>query len=168
MYSILRQFTSNKNIFLLAFLCVLINCAEGQSKKKILRKARHYADKADFYNSKLEYQKLLKKDSLHKAGNMELGLVLNEYLENPAEAGFYLKRGERACKTDTVPELVYEIGRYYHMTGQFELAKIYFNKLLKYYIATTEGILVRQIVLKDIADCDYAIKNRKNIDYNFI
>jgi outer membrane protein OmpA-like peptidoglycan-associated protein len=133
-----------------------------------LRQARHYADNGDYYSSEEKYLKILKKDSLHKAANMELGLILNEYTENPLKAGPYLLRGERALKNDTIPELIYEIGRYYHMTGNFEKAKSYFSKLLKYQIATKEGLTVRAIILKDIADCDYAIKNDNKIDPRFV
>jgi outer membrane protein OmpA-like peptidoglycan-associated protein len=157
-----------KTIF---FVCIFIFLPTGksnaQSKKKILRKARHYADRADYVNSKIQYLKLLKKDSLSKAGNMELGLILNEYTLTPAEAGFYLKRAERAMKTDSIPELFYELGRYYHMTGNFENAKKYFNMLIKYQVSTREGILVRAVILKDIADCNYAIKNKETTNHRF-
>lgn len=163
-----QAFLFKITLVVLLSLFFSISNLQAQSKKRILRKARHFADKADFYSSKEEYLKLLKKDSLHKAGNMEIGLILNEYLENPAEAGFYLKRGERACKQDTVPELVYEIGRYYHMTGNYVDAKRYFKKLLRYFINTKEGLMVRTIILKDIADCDYAIKNSQFTNHRFI
>ncbi|HYG51482.1 MAG TPA: tetratricopeptide repeat protein, partial [Flavobacteriales bacterium] len=153
-------------VFILVSACY--HTAQAQTKKKLLRKARHYADKADYYNSKICYLKLLKKDSLHKVANMELGLILNEYVLTPAEAGFYLKRAERALQNDSIPELFYELGRFYHMTGKYEEAIRYFNMLLKYNVATKEGMLVRAIILKDISDCNYALRNNSIVDHRFL
>jgi outer membrane protein OmpA-like peptidoglycan-associated protein len=162
-----KIFFSIQRLFAFCYLLLFSFNSFSQSQNKLLRTARQHANKGNYYSAEESYLKILKKDSLHLAANMELGLILNEYLANPVKAGTFLFRAEKTLKNNAVPELIYEIGRYYHMTGNFEKAKTYFNQLLKYEITAKEDLVLRTNILKSIADCDYALNNKNKIDPRF-
>lgn len=142
--------------------------AQAQSKKKIFKKARKYSDDADFYGARAEYMKILEKDSLNKDANFELGIILNEYMENPVEAEKYLKRSERIYGADSVPELVYEMAKYHHMVGQFEEAKKYYSQFMSYIDESKEGKRIKKHVMKEMSDNYFAYENKTKVDKRYV
>lgn len=152
---------------ILVFLLALNGTGKAQSLARQLRMARAMADDANFSKASTFYKAVLEKDSLHYAANMELGILLLDYMEQPKASGQYLLRAERVMRKDTMPELYYEIGKYFQKTDQLEKAKSYYTLFSKYIADNEDGRRINKQLTKDLADCNYGIEN-KNVYTNVL
>jgi len=157
-----------KKIALLAFLLWAV-AGSSQSISKNLRLARMAVDNGDFATAASEYKKALAQDSNHFYANLEYGLLLFEYMNEPAGAGKYLLKAEKNSKKDTMPELLFGIGKCYHYLGDMQKAITYYHRFYRYIdLKDKDGILLEKEVSGYIANCKYTLSaagqvNRKRL-----
>jgi outer membrane protein OmpA-like peptidoglycan-associated protein/tetratricopeptide (TPR) repeat protein len=132
----------------------------SQSIAKSMRLAGKYVDAGDFAKGAAEYQKVLAKDSNYFYANQEYGLLLFEYMNEPAKAGRYLIKAEKTTKKDTMPELLFGLGKYYHFTGDYTKALYYYKRFHRYIdLKDKDGISLEQDVNSLIANCRYGLEH---------
>lgn len=157
-----------KRLLPLLLLFVFVS-GRSQSISKSMRLVRKHVDAGDFGKGAAEYQKVLAKDSNYFDANLEYGLLLFEYMNEPTKAGRYLIKAERASKKDTMPELLFGLGKYYHFTGDYPKAITYYNRFYKLIdLKDKDGIILEHDVSSLLANCRYAEEhpsepNRKRI-----
>lgn len=140
-------------IFFFAFLA-----GSSQTISKSLRLARKAVDKGDFATGATEYKKALALDSNHVNANLEYGLLLFEYMNEPAGAGRYLVKAEKSSSKDTFPELLFGLGKYYHFIHDPEKALYYYKRFYRYIdLKDKDGVLLEQEVSRYITNCEYTI-----------
>jgi len=148
-----------RNLLILAF-CFLTGAGFSQSISASLRIARNSVDKGDYEVSAIEYSKVLAQDSNHLRANLEYGLLLFEFLNEPEKAGRYLLKAEKYSLDDTMPEIFFGLGRYYHFIGDHNLAISYYQKLIPYIqTRSKDGKILESEVNRSIASCRYALQN---------
>lgn len=149
-----------KRFFIPALILLCLD-SQAQSVASSLNRARKAVDEGDFGKGAAEYKKILDKDSLNFRANLEYGLLLFEYMNEPGGSGAYLLRAEKNSGKDTMPELIYGLGKYYHYTGKFTQATNYYNRFYK-LIDThdKDGILLEKEVNRYRQNCLYAMDHQ--------
>ncbi len=142
-------------IFFFAFLS-----GSSQSISSSLKKARKAVDQGDFAAGATEYKKALALDSNHVNANLEYGLLLFEYMNEPAGAGRYLLKAEKSSHKDTFPELLFGLGKYYHYIDDPNKALHYYRRFYRFIdLKDKDGVLLEQEVSRYINNCQYTVSN---------
>lgn len=126
-----------------------------------LRKATSAFKKNNLQLARENYQKAYDLDKESYDANLGLGFVLSEYMDKYEEALPHLEIALKKSNPDTLPDLLFALGRCYHFTGNFEKAQSIFSEL--YVIATrnkTEDTYYINDLKKRTEDCVFAEKNK--------
>ena len=140
-------------------LLLLQSAAWAQSASASMRKARAAVDKGDYEIGAVEYGKVLKDDSSHIEANLEYGLLLFEFLNNPSKGGYYIKKAEKHCRKDTAPEILFGLGRYNHHISKYDEAIRYYQRLITHLDEQNpEGQALIREIQRNISNCRYAME----------
>ena len=134
---------------LLVFSLLLSSGLMAQSKEaaKLEKKGRKLLETEAFEEAKKVYQQLLKEDPNSVAYNYGAGL---SYYNSPIEkekALPYFESALKNSKQDTIPEILYYIGRSKHYKGDFDGAIVAYNSF-KSYLSRNRGNAL--ILLQDV------------------
>lgn len=149
-------------ILLTGLVLLLQSAAWAQSVSASMRKARAAVDKGDYEIGAIEYGKVLSADSSHIEANLEYGLLLFEFLNNPAKGGYYIKKAEQHCKKDTAPEILFGLGKYNHHISKYAEAIQYYQRLITHLDdKNPEGQALIREIQRNIANCGYAMEGHE-------
>ncbi len=126
-----------------------------------LRKATSAFKKNNLQLARENYQKAYDLDKESYDANLGLGFVLSEYMDKYEEALPHLEIALKKSNPDTLPDLLFALGRCYHFTGNFTKAQSIFSEL--YVIATrdkSEDTFYINDLKKRTEDCVFADKNK--------
>lgn len=143
----------------LVILFLITGTTQAQGISASLRKARAAVDKGDYEVGAIEYGKALKADSNHLDANLEYGLLLFEFLNNPSKGGYYIKKAEKQCKKDTAPEILFGLAKYYHHISRYEEAIRYYQRLMPHIDdKNPEGQALLKELARAVGNCRYAME----------
>ncbi|MBS1647352.1 MAG: OmpA family protein [Bacteroidetes bacterium] len=140
---------------LLSLLFGSVLPANAQSFKK----AERAASNIEYEKSIEEYKKILQKDSNNYQANYELGSLLCQYVNNPAQAGPYLLKAEKQSKKDTASEIIYHLAQYYQAVAQYPQATAYYKRTLNLITEDEAGAKLKNSINRNIESCTYAQNN---------
>jgi len=143
---------------LLFGLFIICNGIFSQSSKYI-RKAEGAVYSGKYETARVYYSKALEQDANSFKANYGMGILLSEYLMNYEKSLPFLEKAvELSPNKDSVPELMFSLGKVYAFYKKYDLALSYFEKLLPYQDNVDDESFKRELN-KRIFDCYYAKKN---------
>ncbi|HXB41266.1 MAG TPA: OmpA family protein [Bacteroidia bacterium] len=143
----------NRFAFFLLFITGLT--VYSQSVSSDLRHAKNLVARGHYYLAADHYKEALKKDSLNKKANLEYGLLLTHFINNPGSAGTYLLRAERQSKKDTMPEVILGIAKYYQSKAEYAAAINYYKRMFSHIENNRDGRYMENIIRHSISSCEY-------------
>ncbi|MFI5203827.1 MAG: OmpA family protein [Flavobacteriales bacterium] len=118
----------------------------GGSEKSTLKKARKYLSLGDYDNAKAEYNKLLTISGQNPEYLFETGVsYYNSGVEKEKSLGLFKAALQNSTK-DTVPELLFYMGKIYHYVHEFSKAIEMYNAFRKYTSTNPNGLALQQEV----------------------
>lgn len=133
---------------------------------KFIRKAESAVYKGKYETARQYYLKALEKEPNNYKANYGVGIVLADYLGNYEKSAIYLeKAAELSPNKDSMPELMFALGKVYAYNKKYDQALTYFEKLLSIQDNSDDEIFKRDLN-KRIFDCYYAKKNTKTVPAN--
>jgi len=142
------------------FIFILIASISSAQINSYLRIANRALEKNNLEKAKSNFLKAYNLDKTNYEANLGAGFVLSEYMNKYEEALPHLEIALKNSKPDTLPDLLFALGRCYHFTGNFTKAETIFSEL--YVIATrnkSEDTFYINDLKKKTEDCEFA-KNK--------
>jgi outer membrane protein OmpA-like peptidoglycan-associated protein/tetratricopeptide (TPR) repeat protein len=126
---------------------------------RYLRKAARATENGYLEQARQYYLKALEKDSNDYRANLGLGITLSEFMDRPEEAIRYLERAYRVTPADTLPDLIFALGKVYEHFGRYREAIPFFDKLAGVNAVEEDDALFQMDVKKRKEDCLYGIEH---------
>ncbi len=143
-----------KRFFIVFFLYSYL-AGFSQSVSSDLRQAKNLVARGHYYLAADKYQDALKKDSLNKKANLEYGLLLSNFINNPGNAGPYRLRAESQSNKDTMPEVIFGMAKYYQSKAQYTAAIGYYKRMFSQIENTRDGRTMENSIRRNITNCEY-------------
>jgi outer membrane protein OmpA-like peptidoglycan-associated protein/tetratricopeptide (TPR) repeat protein len=157
-----------KKVYFIIAFCLLFFSVAAQStqEKKLLKKARKALSEADYDQAKVHYNQLLELNPTSQDFLFEAGLTyFNSDFEKEKSVA-YFEKAMQNTQGDTIPELLYYLGKAYHYTHQFDKAIYYYNEFRKFLAESMEGHLLGAEITRLIEMCNNGIEFQANEDKN--
>ncbi|MCW3077392.1 MAG: hypothetical protein JWO32_2001, partial [Bacteroidetes bacterium] len=146
-----------RTLYITLFLTTVITLfCSFKPVDKCLRRAARQTEKGNIQSAKTWYLKALEIEPNNYKGNLGLGLLMSELLDNYSGALPYLEKAFNNSEKDTIGDLLYALGKCYHNSGQYLKAISFFDRLHGYQDYEGE-IEFEKDINKRKADCGYAL-----------
>src|SRR6218665_3214494 len=142
-----------KKLLLLSSTVLL--AASCSQEKRLLHKAEIATERMEYDQAIAYYDEVLQKNSNSYRANAGKGIVLSEFTEQYDKAIPYLSKALSESPRDTLMNLNYNLGKSYHITGNYTQALYYYGKLKGY--SEKEDPSFSYTLSKAIDDCHYAL-----------
>ena len=132
--------------------------SQSSEEKKLLKKSRKALSSADYVQAKNYYSQLLQLNPTSPDYNFEAGLAYyNSEVEKEKSLGYFTAALNNSGN-DTIPELLYYLGRVNHYIHEFDKAIGYYNSFRKMLDEEGSGLLLNREVNHFIEMCNNGIR----------
>ncbi len=152
----------NRSVKILFLLFLLLSIDGFSQVRRCLSLADNAVFVADYAKAKKYYLKALARKPDNYKANLGMAILLTDYIEDYESSLPYL---EKALKTnpkkDTLPALMFALGRNFEFLGKFDSAIYYFQRLKRY--EDLDDKLFEKRIDQNIKNCVYAKNNTEVI-----
>ena len=132
-------------------------------EKKFVRKGRNAYRKGEYWKAKSYYDKVTQEKPTKPQYWLETGIVYYESQVEREKSIIYFEKALELSNQDTIPEILYYLGKAYHFNGQYEKAIEYYTLFLNEVKNSKKGMELRQEVIHEIEICNNGVdlRNKK-------
>ncbi len=162
------------NTFLKSFLCVSVlffslnvySQKPTKEEKKLLKKSRKYLANEKYTKAQESYSSLLKLNPKSDVYNFEKGLSYYFSEHERSKSLDFFKAALANTKEDTIPELLYYLGKSYQLNYQFTEAKEALTNFKDFIKAPPKGKSLLEETERSITHCENGIELTEAKDNN--
>lgn len=154
-----------KRAFSILFIICSLFFFRGQAQiSRYLRKAARATENGYLEKARQYYLKALAKDSNDYRANLGLGITLSEFMDRPEQALKYLEKAYRFTPRDTLPDLLFALGKVYEHHGRYQEAIPFFDKMAGVTAVEEDDAYFQLEIKKRKEDCLYGIEHNVYTD----
>ncbi len=143
---------------LVAFCSLGEGLSQSRGEKKLLKKARKALSEGNYLNAKSNYSELIQMNANSVDYNFEAGLsYYNSEVEREKSLTYFIAALNNSGN-DTIPELLYYLGRAHHYVQAFDKAINYYNRFRILVEADGAGEILGRDVNHFIEMCNNGLK----------